>query len=130
MWEMSLIVLKAFVLCDEIAVKPGSDDQLNLQGAGLSRIDSSAPFPLRFSFWAFVQLSDVKATGKATLAIMRADSGRRYFFRSVTVRHSNALNGTPFCIRVFDCILPTKGVYFVELWYDGEWIVDQRLEVT
>jgi hypothetical protein len=64
------------------------------------------------------------------LAIMRADSGRRYFFRPVTVRHRDIAQATVFCIRLYDCTFPERGVYFVELWYDDQWVVDQRLELT
>jgi hypothetical protein len=127
---MRLPVLKAFVLCDDISDKPDSRDQKHLQGAGLTRIECVDPFPINLTFWAFVQLSDHKANGHARLAVMRADSGRRYFFRSVTVQHKNPLQATVFCVRLYDCVFPDKGVYFVELWYDGEWLVDQRLEIV
>ncbi len=127
---MNLSTLKAFVLCDNITDKPDSSDQKNLQGAGLSRIACVDPFPVKLSFWTFIQLSDQKATGQARLALMRGDSGRRYFFRSVTVRHQNPVQSTVFCVRLYDCIFPEKGVYFVELWYDGQWLIDQRLEIV
>jgi hypothetical protein len=75
-------------------------------------------------------LSDQKETGEVRLALVRADSGRRYFFRPVTVRHNDLLQATVFCIRLYDCVFPERGIYFLELWYDNEWIVDQRLELT
>ena len=84
---------------------------------------------MRLSFWVFVQLSDQKETGEVRLAIMRADSGRRYFFRPVTVRHKDTVQATVFCIRLYDCVFPERGVYFIELWYDNAWVIDQRLEV-
>ena len=85
---------------------------------------------MKLSFWVFVQLSDQKETGEVRLAITRADSGRRYFFRPVTVRHEDTVHATVFCIRLYDCVFPERGVYFVELWYDDVWVVDQRLELT
>jgi hypothetical protein len=121
--------LKAFVLCDNVTDTPTSTDQKDLQGAGLSRMNCVDPLPVKFSFWVFVQLADQKATGEVRLAIMRADSGRRYFFRPVTVRHSDAVQATVFCIRLYDCEFPERGVYFIELWYDNVWVIDQRLEV-
>ncbi len=127
---MSLPTLKAFVLCDDVSDKPGSIEQKHLHGAGLSRITAEGSFPVKFSFWTFIQLADRKATGEARLALMRADSGRRYFFRAVTVHHKNALEATIFCVRLYDCVFPEKGVYFVELWYDNDWLIDQRLEVV
>lgn len=126
---MSLPMLKAFVLCDNVTEHSTGKDQKDLQGAGLSRVEGLGPFPVKFSFWVFVQLSDQKETGEVRLAIMRADSGRRYFFRPVTVQHKDALHATVFCIRLFDCVFPDRGVYFIELWYDDAWIIDQRLEV-
>jgi hypothetical protein len=37
---------------------------------------------------------------------------------------------TVFCIRLYDCTFPERGVYFLELWYDDVWVVDQRLELS
>jgi hypothetical protein len=116
--------------CDKISDKAGTKDQKDLQGAGLSRIECVDPLPLKTSFWVFTQLADQKKTGEVRLAIMRADSGRRYFFRPVRIRHNDAIHATIFCIRLYDCVFPERGVYFIELWYDGNWIIDQRLEVV
>src|SRR5262245_20592616 len=84
-------MLKAFVLCESITDSSTNKDQKDLLGAGLSRIKCSAPFPVKLTFWVFVQLSDQKDTGEVRLALMRADSGRRYFFRPVTVRHPDTV---------------------------------------
>jgi hypothetical protein len=123
------LMLKAFVLCNDITDNVTSEGQKDLQGAGLSRIESADPFPVKLSFWVFVQLSDQKETGEARLALVRADSGRRYFFRPINVRHPDLAQATIFCVRLYDCTFPERGVYFLELWYDDVWVVDQRLEV-
>lgn len=123
-------MLKAFVVCENIIDNPANRDRKDLFGAGLSRMACVDPLPVKFSFWVYVQLSDQKGTGEARLAIMRADSGRRYFFRPVTVRHDDSVQATIFCIRLYDCTFPERGIYFLELWYDNEWVVDQRLELT
>lgn len=122
-------MLKAFVVCENITDHPNNKECKDLLGAGLSRMEHSDTFPVKLSFWLFVQMSDQKATGEARLAIMRADSGRRYFFRPVTVRHDDPVKATVFSIRLYDCTFPEQGVYFIELWYDDVWIVDHRLEV-
>ncbi len=126
---MSLPILKAFVLCDNITDHPASKEKKDLQGAGLSRIECVGPLPLKWSFWIFAQLADQKETGEVRLALMRADSGRRYFFRPIIVRHSSPVQATVFCIRLYDCAFPERGVYFIELWYDNSWVTDQRLAV-
>ncbi len=126
---MKVPIIKAFVLCDDVFDHAASGDQKDLLGAGLSRLECLEPLPVKLSFWAFVQLSDKKETGKARLAVMRADSGRRFFFRSVTVRHKDAVQPTIFCVRVFECVFPERGIYFIELWYDDVWVIDQRVEV-
>ena len=123
-------MLKAFVLCNNITDHPANGDQKDLQGAGLSRMECMDPFPVKVSLWVFVQLSDQKETGDVRLAIMRADSGRRYFFRPITIRHKAAVQATVVCVRLYDCTFPERGVYLLELWYDGAWVVDQRLELT
>ena len=110
-------ILKAFVLCNNVTDNPVSRDQKDLEGAGLSRIECVDPLPVKVSFWIFVQLADKEPTGEVRLAIMHGDSGRRYFFRPVTVRHKDAVQATVFCIRVYDCLFPERGVYFVELLY-------------
>lgn len=125
-WRM----LKAFVLCNDITDNSANSDQKDLQGAGLSRSACTTPFPVKLSFWLFAQLSDQKEAGEVRLAITRADSGRRYFFRPITIRHEDPAQATVFCVRLYDCIFPERGIYFLELWYDGVWVVDQRLELT
>jgi len=45
-------------------------------------------------------LSDQKETGEVRLAVMRADSGRRYFFRPIIIRHKDAVQATVFCVRL------------------------------
>jgi hypothetical protein len=55
---------------------------------------------------------------------------RAEFFHPVTVRHNDTVQATVFCIRLYDCVLPEQGVYFLVLWYDNVWVVDQRLELT
>lgn len=122
-------MLKAFVLCDNVVDNPANNGQKDLQGAGLSRIVCVDPLPVKRSFWVFVQLSDQKESAEVRLALTRADSGRRYFFRPITVRHNDLLHATIFCIRLYDCVFPERGIYFLELWYDNEWLVDQRLEL-
>jgi hypothetical protein len=123
-------MLKAFVLCDNITDHPANRDQKDLQGAGPSRRECVDPLPVKWSLWVFVQLSDQKETGEVRLALMRADTGRRYFFRPVTVRHGDTVRATAFCIRMVDCVFPERGVTFLELGYDNVWVVDQRLELT
>lgn len=123
-------MLKAFVLCNNITDDPSNQHQKDLHGAGLSRIDCVDPFPVKLSFWVFVQLSDQKQTGQARLSIMRGDSGRRYFFRPIIVQHKDMAQATVSCIRLYDCTFPERGVYFLELWYDDVWVVDQRLELS
>ena len=122
-------VLKAFVLCEDIRERP--DNTMDLIAAGLSAIRSSSqpPFPLTHTFWIYLQLTDAKPRGKVRLALMRADSGRRYFFREMIVEHPERIKPTSLAVRVLDCIFPERGVYYVELFYDNEWLIDQRLEI-
>ena len=62
---MSLPILKAFLLCENVSDHATSKDQKDLHGAGLARIECAEPFPVKLSFWVFVQLSDQKVTGEA-----------------------------------------------------------------
>jgi len=119
----------AFVLCDDITTSAGTTDQKDLSGAGLAMIRASDVYPIKRSFWTYLELADGKPTGNVRLAIMRADSGRRLFFRSIPVQFSSPFQSTLVAIRVFECVFPAAGVYYVELWYDENWVVDQRLEV-
>src|SRR5258707_1138209 len=126
---MSEPVFKAFVLCDEINDSQDGSGQKDIRGAGLSVIHAAGSFPVKHSFWIYIELADQKPAGNTQLALMRADSGRRLFFRMMPIEFPDQLNTTIVVVRVFDCSLPAAGVYFVELWYDGEWRIDQRLEV-
>ena len=127
---MDETIVKAFVLCDEVRDSPGSLGRKDLLGAGLTVIRATEPFPIKRTFWAYVELTSQKPDGDAQLAIMRADSGRRYYFRIVPVRFADRLQVTKIAIRVFDTSFPIAGVYYVELWYNGDWVIDQRLEVV
>jgi hypothetical protein len=120
-------MLKAFVLCNDITDNAENPIQKDLIGAGLTRIEGVGPFPAKLSFWAFVQIADQKATGKVRLAIMRADSGRRFFFRPITLHHDDKTSPTILCVRLYECNIPEPGVYFVELWYDDDWLIDHAL---
>jgi hypothetical protein len=127
---MAETVIKAFVLCDEITNSSSDSGQKDLRGAGLTFIRASGSFPIKHNFWVYVEITDQKSTGNIQLAIMRADSGRRFFFRIIPVQFPNPLQTTVVAIRVFECSFPAPGVYYVELWYDGQWTIDQRLEVV
>jgi hypothetical protein len=127
---MSAPILKAFVLCDEITDSPGGTGQKDLRGAGLTVIHASSPFPIKRSFWVYLEMTDQKLTGSTQLALMRADSGRRLFFRVMPIEFRDQVQSTLVVVRIYECSLPAPGVYFVELWYDGEWHLDQRFEVV
>jgi hypothetical protein len=124
-------LFKAFVLCDEIREQPNKT-KVDLFGAGLSTIKSlsTPPFPCKCTFWAYLLLADEKPEGHARLAIMRADSGRRYFFRELTIQRSDPLTTSQLAVRIFNFEFPEKGVYYVELWYDDRWLLDHRLELN
>jgi hypothetical protein len=123
-------VLKAFVLCDEITKSPGDSKQVDVRGAGLNAFVTSEPFPIKRSFWAYVEIGDQKPVGTIQLGLMRADSGRRFLFRKIPVDFPSRLQPTMLVTKVFECVFPEPGVYFVELWYDARWLIDQRIEVV
>src|SRR5437867_1690139 len=94
-------VLKAFVLCDHLRQHP---DKADLFGAGMGVINSrSVPaFPCKHTFWAYLLLADEKPEGQVQLAIRRADSGRSYFLRKISLQHPNPLKTTQLAIRIFN----------------------------
>ena len=126
---MGLPILKAFVLCERIRNSTNDTGQMDLRGAGLDRFHGTGSFPHKFTFWAFIEVADEKPAGTLQLAIVRADSGRRHFFREVMVTKPDPLSNLRTRIRLFDCEFPSPGIYFVELWYDGFWVVDHRIRV-
>src|ERR1051326_4991253 len=91
---MSEAVLKAFVLCDEITDSPGGAVRKDLRGAGLAMIPVTTPLPIKRTFWVYLELTDQKPSGNLQLAIMRADSGRRLFFRVIAVQFPQPLQTT------------------------------------
>jgi hypothetical protein len=123
-------ILKAFILCDEVRQHP-SDPQMDIVGAGLSviRSQSDPPFPCQQTFWVYVLLSDEKPQGHVKLVIRRADSGIQYSFREIDINYADPLKPSQLAIRVFNFEFPEPGIYFIELWYDGEWLLDHRLEL-
>jgi hypothetical protein len=123
-------VLKAFVLCDEISDSASGSGQKDLRGAGLSVIRAYGEFPIKRTFWVYIQIADQKSDGTIQLVLTRADSGRSHPFRIINVTNPDRLIAMVFDIRLFECILPLPGVYFLEFWYDGVWLLDQRFEVV
>ncbi len=63
------------------------------------------------------------------LVIRRADSGIQYSFREIDINYADPLKPSQLAIRVFNFEFPEPGIYFIELWYDGEWLLDHRLEL-
>jgi hypothetical protein len=124
---------KAFLLCDEIVKQPGGGKH-DLIGAGVATIVSPLPAEAKSqvfqqTLWVYLQVIDEKLRGKGRLAVRRADSGRAYFFRELSIAHSDPVTLTTVVVRMRSCEFPGRGVYFIEFWYDGEWLIDQRLEV-
>jgi hypothetical protein len=126
-------LVKAFILCDDAREQPGAA-KFDLTGVGLAFIQSGQAVPssgmFKYTLWAYVQLYDDKPQGRARLALMRADSERRYFFREMAINHHNRLRPTSVIVRLLDCEFPGRGVYFLEFWYDDEWLGDQRLDIV
>src|SRR5258708_39551064 len=115
---MDVPVLQAFVLCDEISDSASRPGQKDLRGAGLSVIHATNGFPIKHTFWVYIELVDEKSNGSIGLELLRADSGRTFSFRDLPVQFSNRLETINVAVRLFNCEFPTSGVYFVELWYD------------
>ncbi|HEV3144112.1 MAG TPA: hypothetical protein VGZ47_09535, partial [Gemmataceae bacterium] len=99
---MDETVIKAYVLCDEVADSASGSGQKDLRGAGLVTIRSAGPFPIKRTLWVYIEMTDRKSTGNIQLAIMRADSGRRFFFREITVNFADPAQTTIIAIRILD----------------------------
>ncbi len=123
-------VVKAFVICDEVIDSPTGPGPKDLYGAGLALLESDGLFPWTRTFWVYLELAGQNSAGSVQLALMRADSGRRFFFRSLGVDFEDPLHSAVITIRLYECLFPAPGVYFLELWYDNQWQLDQRLEVV
>jgi hypothetical protein len=122
--------LKALVLCEEITESLGGSGQKDLRGAGLKTILNPGFFPFKHSFWVYIEISSNLREGDFQLSLMRADSGRRHYFREIAVAFADPVIAKRVSVRLFDCVFASPGVYFVELWYDGKWLQDQRFETV
>jgi hypothetical protein len=125
-------LVKAFILCDNAQQQPAGDKS-DLTGAGFSHLSPtqsvvSAAQPFKHPLYIYVQLVDDKPEGRVRLALTRADSGRQFFFREIVINFQNGVTPAVTIVRMLG-EFPDKGVYFVELWYDDEWQIDQRLEI-
>jgi hypothetical protein len=124
-------VVKALILCKGIQDTPGEPGLFDLKGAGLSALQATSqpPFPFRHTVWVYFQLTDHRPQGRVRLAVMRADSGRRVFTAEHLLHHPDRLLPTSAKGYLPDFVFPDRGVYMIELWYNDECLVDQRLEV-
>jgi hypothetical protein len=101
-------LIKAFVLCDKINDADGETKQKDLSGAGLAMIRALAPYPFKHTFWMNVELTDSKQSEILRLSIMRADSGRRLFYRAISVWISNPIHLNRGCQSSFRLHLPSR----------------------
>src|SRR5437868_15509791 len=95
-------VPKAFVLCDEITESPGATGQKDLRGAGMSVIKATAEFPIKHTFWVYIEIVDEKPNATIHLVLTRADSGRSVRSRTIEVTNADPLVAMRFGFRVFD----------------------------
>src|SRR5437016_5462851 len=106
-------LLKAFLLCDDAREQVGLR-KYDLKGAGLGLIESTAPAQSPFqlfkhTLWVYLQMFDDKRQGTGRLALVRADTERRYFFRELTIQHLNQQWPTSVLVRLFNCEFPVRG---------------------
>lgn len=127
--------VRSFLICDEARAQSDME-KFDLMGAGLAIIHAPStgvaqPKVFRCTFWAYLQLQALGSStaGGGRLALMRADSGRRYYFREMAIQLADRLHPTNVVVRMRDCEFPGPGVYFVEFWYDDLWLTDYRIEV-
>jgi hypothetical protein len=124
-------VVRFLVPCENIIIDPGPPIRVTLDGviSTIHSLDQPA-FPYRHAeLCIFAQLTECRGSGKIRLEAIQADTGQVVFrTRELLVTFGNdplAVRGLPF--RIFGCLFPDPGVYWIDLIVDGTEIARQVL---
>ena len=119
-------VVRCMIPCAEIVQE---EKQVSLIKLILNiRSRENPPFPLRLaSLCVFVVLREVTGSGRIRFAILNAETNEEirttktkpYFFGNDPL----VAFGIP--ARLHDCVFPSQGVYWLQLWFDDDLLAEQ-----
>src|SRR5262245_59601941 len=89
------------------------------------------PFPYLFpQLCVFLQLTDAEGEGPAWVSVRPAETDTEVF-RSPQhrIQFPDRLHLQRTIFRLRRCCFPSRGLYFVEFYLDGQWIADRTLKL-
>lgn len=123
-------VAKTMLLCQDVLPGPEGTDNVHLMNVCSSiRSRSDPPFPYRLPrLCVFLQLTDAEGEAPGYMLVRQADSDR-VVFKSVEhlIRFRDRLQLKWTLFHIIDCPFPDPGLYLVEFYFEGRWVVDFRL---
>jgi hypothetical protein len=126
-------VVRYLILCQDVVVDPTNPLQVTLINLVTTIRSLSEPaFPvIRPQFCAFIQMTECRGAGDLRVEIVHADTGATVF-RTKTQNvafGSDPLEVVGLTFRIRNCLFPSAGLYWVQLWYNNVVLAQQAVVV-
>jgi hypothetical protein len=125
-------VAKTMLLCHDVLPGPAGTGNVHLMNVCSSiRSRSDPPFPYRLpQLCVFLELTDVEGEAPGYIMVRQADSDWVVFqSEEHRIQFQDRLQVKWALFRITDCPFPDPGIYLVEFYLDGRWVVDYRLNL-
>ncbi len=130
-WLQPLI--KSMILCEDVLPGPAGSGNVHLMNVfGAIQPSAGSAFPYRFSqLCVFLQLTDAEGEGGGSIKIRSAEDDQLVFTTAEhRIQFADRLQLKWVLFRIKDCTFPASGVYFIEFYLDGRWIVDRAVRIN
>lgn len=125
--------VRHMLLCEDISVDPRPPHRVTIHGLTtvIRRTDPAKSFPLTHSFVVCAMITGGRGTGMARIVVAEAETNADVY---VGTAHEFEFRNDPLTtslvrIRVPACTFSDPGLYWVELWYNGDVIASEPLVV-
>jgi hypothetical protein len=123
-------VAKTMLLCLDVLPGPAGTENVHLLNVTNSiRPRSDPPFPYRLRrLCVFLQLTDAEGEAPGYIRVRQAESDQVVFESAEhSIQFRDRLQMKWALFHITDCPFPDPGLYLVEFYFAGRWVVDLRL---
>jgi len=124
-------IVRHVILCEDVVVNPDNPLRITLVGvmSSIRSIEEPA-YPLLYEeLCVFVQLTSCRGPGDLRIEIQHGDSADVvYRNRTRTVPLSrDPLEVLALSFRIRNCLFAQAGLYWIQVWYNGQNLAQQAL---
>jgi hypothetical protein len=115
---------RSIVVCERITLDAANPNRVSpINVINSIRPTGNAPYPVtQGQLSVFAQLTESRGTGRVMIEIRREETDavvfRTHSRQGKFPNHPLVVYG--FRFRILGCVFPTAGLYWVQLWYNGE----------